>query len=136
MNRLSMMTLLYRLGVLAERISWWAYDQSARLREEQIHRMAGDKLRSPDSSYGFERTSRRLPASDGAWLEEARRVQAALLQEPLPVLPEPAIAQAAVAVAGTLHPIRPAALSTPPKAAEAQVELTRPEETPRRAALG
>ena len=132
MNRLSIMTLLYRLGVLAERVSWWAYDQSGRLREEQIHRMAGDKVRSPDSSYGFERTSPRLPASDGAWLEEARRLQAAL-REPLL---EPSIAPAAVALAGTLHPIRPAALSTPPKATEAAIDLTRPDQTPRRAALG
>ena len=135
MNQLSIMTLLYRLGVLAERVAWWAYDRSSRLREEQIHRMAADKARSPGVVYGFERSSPRVPAPDAAWVEEALEAHLGL-RDSVATSSAASTAPAPPVREGNLRPIRPVALSTSPKASEAEADLTARAEKPRRAALG
>ncbi len=129
MDQLSIIALLYRLGAFAERLSWWAFDRSSRMREEHIHRMALDKMRVAGPGYGFARTT---PVQAGTDAAQAELAQAAPAEVPQPVRTVPP-ADATRRIAAAPTPIRPAALSKP---AEAQDEDQDSTVKTRRTALG
>lgn len=131
MDQLSIIALLYRLGAFAERLSWWAFDRSSRMREEHIHRMALDKMRVAGPGYGFARTT---PIHVGD--DNRRPVFGPAVPDnfslPQPVWTDPAGA-ATRRVAAAPTPIRPAALS---KAVEVRDDEQDSAVKPRRTALG
>ncbi len=131
MDQLSIIALLYRLGAFSERLSWWAFDRSSRMREEYIHRMALDKMRVAGPGYGFARTIP-LHAETNATQPEFAPAVPTEVAQPQPVrTAAPAAATGRIAAEPT--PIRPAALS---KAAEPQDDEQDSTVKPRRTALG
>ncbi len=120
MNELSIMALLYRLGRWAERLSWWAYDQSSRYREEQVHRMALNKAAPPSQGYGFARPEHRLPIAATQTADGLRHPKTGDLAARAAAL-EASITASGLLGALQTSPappslvIRPAALSAAPK---------------------